>query len=168
MNFFPDDHRSVYSTGRTVSRLRDFDDFLMDSPYSGRRPSSHTAAYLPAAQQQAASPDLGVGGGFREHHHLPSFHHDHLHHQEQDQLGINTLQPNTQRRERAREALMRRNQCEFNISQESSGAATTNSVSSTTTRTGTTEMRIIPLCIYIYIYIHIYIYIYICFLTWAT
>ena len=133
MNLFPDDHRSVYSTGRTVSRLRDFDDFSMDSPYSGRRPSSHTA-YIPQPTSPGSlesSPRRTLYG----EHHLPSFHHDHLHHQEHDQLGINTLQPNTQRRERAREALIRRNLCDFNVSVDS---AATNSVSS---RTGTTEVK---------------------------
>ena len=133
MNLFPDDHRSVYSMGRTVSRLRDFDDFSMDSPYSGRRPSSHTA-YIP----QPGSPGSIESSPRRlmlGEHHLPNFHHDHLHHQEHDQLGINTLQPNTQRRDRAREALLRRNLCDFNISVES-GA--TNSISS---RTGTAEVK---------------------------
>lgn len=136
MNLFPDDHRSVYSMGRTVSRLRDFDDFSMDSPYSGRRPSSHTA-FVPQPSSPGSmdsSPRRLVYGL----QHLPNFHHDHLHHQEQDQLGINTLQPNSQRRERAREALLRRNLCDFNVSLES-GA--TNSVSS---RTGTTELRTDP------------------------
>ena len=133
MNLFPDDHRSVYSMGRTVSRLRDFDDFSMDSPYSGRRPSSHTA-FVPQPSSPGSiesSPRRTLYG----EHHLPNFHHDHLHHQEHDQLGVNTLQPNTQRRERAREALIRRNQCDFNISVDS---AATNSISS---MTGTTEMR---------------------------
>ena len=133
MNLFPDDHRSVYSMGRTVSRLRDFDDFSMDSPYSGRRPSSHTA-YVPQPSSPGSiesSPRRTMYG----EHHLPNFHHDHLHHQEHDQLGVNTLQPNTQRRERAREALIRRNQCDFNISLDS---AATNSISS---MTGTTEQK---------------------------
>ena len=105
--------------GHTVSRLRDFDNLDMDSPFSGRRPSSHTA-YIP----ETASPGASQGSSPRRvmygEPHLPNFHHDHLHHQGQDQLGVATLQPNTQRRERAREALLRRNVCDFNISQYSS------------------------------------------------
>ena len=93
--------------GHSVTRLRDFNDYD-SSPFSGRRPSSHTA-YLP----DQVSPSQAYAET-----HLPSFHHDHLHHAGQDIIGVSTLQPNTQRRERAREALMRRN-CEHNVSIES-------------------------------------------------
>ena len=93
--------------GHSVSRLRDFNDYD-SSPFSARRPSSHTA-YLP----DQASPSQVY-----TENHLPSFHHDHLHHAGQDVIGVSTLQPNSQRRERAREALLRRN-CDHNVSIDS-------------------------------------------------
>ena len=95
--------------GHSVSRLRDFTDYDMESPYTHRRPSSHTA-FIPepgvTGDQLGASPSHRARGYTEPH--LPSFHHDHLHHAGQEMLGVSTLQPNTQRRERAREALLRR------------------------------------------------------------
>ena len=130
---------SLGSLGHTGSRLRDFDNLDMDSPFSGRRPSSHTA-YIP---EPTGSHDGSLGSSPRAARarlfgepHLPNFHHDHLHHQGQDQLGVATLQPDTQRRERAREALLRRNICDFNVSIDSTQ---TNSGSSRTTENPTEQ-----------------------------
>ena len=84
-----------------------------------RRPSSHTA-YIPeqnCSPSQHCSPRR-QGQVYTETAHLPNFHHDHLHHAGQEVLGVSTLQPNSQRRERAREALSRRN-CEHNLSLDS-------------------------------------------------
>jgi len=121
--------------GHTVSRLRDFDNLDMDSPFSGRRPSSHTA-YIPEPISPGASQGSSPRRVMYGEPHLPNFHHDHLHHQGQDQLGVTTLQPNSQRRERAREALLRRNVCDFNISVDSTQ---TNSGSSRTTENQTDQ-----------------------------
>jgi len=126
---------SLGSMGHTVSRLRDFDNLDMDSPFSGRRPSSHTA-YIPEPTSPGASQSSSPRRVLYGEPHLPNFHHDHLHHQGQDQLGVATLQPNTQRRERAREALLRRNMCDFNVSVDSTQ---TNSGSSRTTENQTDQ-----------------------------
>ena len=146
MTLCSDDPHSVCSLGslgHTHTRLRDFDNLDMDSPFSGRRPSSHTA-YIPETQ---GSQDGSLGSSPRAvrarmfgEPHLPNFHHDHLHHQGQEQLGVATLQPDTQRRERAREALLRRNLCDFNISADSTQ---TNSGSSRTTE-NPTEQTVVP------------------------
>ena len=130
---------SLGSLGHTGSRLRDFDNIDMDSPFSGRRPSSHTA-YIPeptgSHEGSLGSSPRAVRARLFGEAHLPNFHHDHLHHQGQDQLGVATLQPDTQRRERAREALLRRNICDFNVSIDSTQ---TNSGSSRTTENPTEQ-----------------------------
>ena len=103
--------------GHSVSRLRDFNDYE-ESPFTVRRPSSHTA-YIPerVSPSQNCSP--------RRANHLPNFHHDHLHHAGQEVLGVSTLQPNSQRRERAREALLSRRNCEHNLSLDSGQSGST-------------------------------------------
>ena len=87
---------SLGSLGHTGSRLRDFDNIDMDSPFSGRRPSSHTA-YIPeptgSHEGSLGSSPRAVRARLFGEAHLPNFHHDHLHHQGQDQLGVATLQP---------------------------------------------------------------------------
>ena len=95
---------SLGSVGHSVSRLRDFQDYDMESPYCNRRPSSHSA-YVGGVGV--------VSGPVSPHHgshaHLPSFHHDPLHHLGSGAgLGVSTLQPNSRGRDRAREALLRR------------------------------------------------------------
>lgn len=120
--------------GHSVSRLRDFNDYdTMESPYCGRRPSSHTA-YIPEPVSPSRVSGTSPHARYTEPH-LPNFHHDHLHHAGQDQIGVSTLQPNTQRRERAREALLRRN-CDHNVSVDSEQ---TNSGSSRTTENPTEQ-----------------------------
>ena len=115
--------------GHSVHRLRDFNDYEMEnSPYNGRRPSSHTAYVA-----ETASPSHMTRHQYEPH--LPNFHHDHLHHAGQEVLGVSTLQPNSQRRERAREALLRRN-CDLNLSVDS-GQSNAESGSSRTTENPT-------------------------------
>ena len=134
---------SLGSLGHRDNRLRDFDNLELDSPLNVRRPSSHTA-YIPEPRGSregslGSSPRALRARMFGEPH-LPNFHHDHLHHQGQEQLGVATLQPDTQRRERAREALLRRNICDFNVSVDSTQ---TNSGSSRTTE-NPTEQTVVP------------------------
>ena len=132
--------------GHSVSRLRDFTDYDMDSPYTARRPSSHTA-YIPEPAllgQPGSSPARRGGRGYTEPH-LPSFHHDHLHHAGQETLGVSTLQPDTQRRERAREALLRRG-CDGQVERGDSvdsGDTVSHSGSSRTTENPTEQTVVI-------------------------
>ena len=121
---------SLGSMGHSAHRLHsDFNDYdnMDQSPYSGRRPSSHTAYVAESVSPSHARHQYEP--------HLPSFHHDHLHHAGQDVIGVSTLQPNSQRRERAREALLRRN-CDLNLSVDS-GHSNADSGSSRTTENPT-------------------------------
>ena len=140
------------SMGHSVSRLRDFTDYDMESPHVNRRPSSHTAyipEHRPASPGQPGHPDSSPARGRRARAyaepHLPNFHHDHLHHAGQEMMGVSTLQPNTQRRERAREALLRRGcdgQVERGDSVES-GDTVSHSGSSRTTENPTEQTVVI-------------------------
>ena len=133
--------------GHSVSRLRDFTDYDMESPYTNRRPSSHTA-YIPEPASPGhpdSSPARGrQARGYAEPH-LPNFHHDHLHHAGQEMMGVSTLQPNTQRRERAREALLRRG-CDGQVERGDSvdsGDTVSHSGSSRTTENPTEQTVVI-------------------------